>query len=224
MVCKEQGPFESQVSTRAPECLSGLPVEERGSCSDRMVAQSKSDVSDISFLGQSTHRSVCHTSEQETSSSCISCSGTEGICHRCTESQLGRKVGIRISSFSSYSDMPQKNSDRGMFSMPGSSSLGRTSMVSSTLVSSGSSCNLSSMEGRSVVSTNIQDVASHPQVFRLHAWLLCNNACKRQAFLSQLPDESIPQKDLPPTICMITGGNLGWIGASDGKWIPSIRL
>ena len=63
-----------------------------------------------------------------------------------------------------------------------------------------------------------------PQVFRLHAWLLCNNACKRQAFLNQLPDESIPRKDLPPTICMITGGNLGWIGASDGKWIPSIRL
>ena len=26
----------------------------------------------------------------------------------------------------------------------------------------------------------------HP--FRLHAWLLCNNACKRQAFLNQLPD------------------------------------
>ena len=63
-----------------------------------------------------------------------------------------------------------------------------------------------------------------PQVFRLHAWLLCNNACKRQAFLNQLPDESIPRKDLPPTICTITGGNLGWIGASDGKWIPSIRL
>ena len=162
VVCKEQGPFESQVSTRAPECLSGLPVEERGSCSDRMVAQSKSGVSDISYLGQSTHRSVCHTSEQETSSICISCSGTGGICHRCTESQLGRNVGIRISSFSSYSDMPQKNSDRGMSSMPGSSSLGRTSMVSSTLVSSGGSCNLSSMEGRSVVSTNIQDVASHP--------------------------------------------------------------
>ena len=120
--------------------------------------------------------------------------------------------------------MPQENSDRGMFSMPSSSSLGRTSMVSSSLVSSGSSCNLRSMEGRSIVSTNIKDVASHPQVFRLHAWLLCNNACKRQAFLNQLPDESIPRKDLPPTICMITGGNLGWIGASDGKWIPSIRL
>ena len=63
-----------------------------------------------------------------------------------------------------------------------------------------------------------------PQMFRLHAWLLCNNACKRQAFLNQLPDESIPRKGLPPTICTITGGNLGWIGASDGKWIPSIRL
>ena len=35
-------------------------------------------------------------------------------------------------------------------------------MVSSTLVSSGSSCNLPSMEGRSVVSTNIKDVASYP--------------------------------------------------------------
>ena len=63
-----------------------------------------------------------------------------------------------------------------------------------------------------------------PQVFRLHAWLLCNNKCKRQAFLSQLPDESIQRRDLPPTICLITGGNLGWIGVSAGKWIPSIIL
>ena len=162
VVCKEQGPFEGQVSARPPECLSRLPIEKRGSCSDRMVAQSESGVSDISCLGQSTHRSVCHTSEQETSSICISCSRAGGICHRCTESQLGRNVGICVSSISSYSDMPQENSDRGMFSMPSSSSLGRTSMVSSTLVSSGSSCNLPSMEGRSVVSTYIKDVASHP--------------------------------------------------------------
>ena len=82
VVCKEQGPFEGQVSTRPPECLSRLPIEKRGSCSDRMVAQSESGVSDISCLGQSTHRSVCHTSEQETSPICISCSRAGGICHR----------------------------------------------------------------------------------------------------------------------------------------------
>ena len=94
VVCKEQGALESQVSTRAPECLSGLPIEKRGSCSNRMVAQSESGVSGISYLGQSAHRSVCHTSEQETSSICFSCSRARGICHRCIESQLGRNVGI----------------------------------------------------------------------------------------------------------------------------------
>lgn len=67
---------------------------------------------------------------------------------------------------------------------------------------------------------------SHPTpgIFRLHAWLLCNNACKRQAFLSQLPEESIQPKDLPPTTSMTTGGKLGWIGVTEGKWIPSIHL
>ena len=62
-----------------------------------------------------------------------------------------------------------------------------------------------------------------PQIFHLHAWLLCNNTWRRQAFLGQLPDESIQQKDLPQTLSMIIDGNLGWIGVSEGKWIPSIR-
>lgn len=63
-----------------------------------------------------------------------------------------------------------------------------------------------------------------PGIFRLHAWLLCNIAWKRQAFLDLLPDESIQRRDLPPTISTITGGIIGWIGVSDGKWIPSILL
>ena len=63
-----------------------------------------------------------------------------------------------------------------------------------------------------------------PGICRLHVWLLCNSACKRQEFLEQLPEESTHPRDLPPTICIITGGNLGWIGVSEGRWIPSILL
>ena len=38
-----------------------------------------------------------------------------------------------------------------------------------------------------------------PKVFHLYAWLLCNNVCKRQAFLSLLPDKSVQQKKNPST-------------------------
>ena len=224
MVCQEQNTHQSETLVRKTQRFGRLCVQERGHCSDRMVTESASDKPDISHLGYSSSGSICYSPEQEITAVRVTCSGPRSICNRRPESELDGHVGVCLSSLSSHSLMSEKDSERGMHCLSDSTTLGGTGVVfSSNVIGHSSSSSTHSKEG-SIVSACIQNIASHPQVFRLHAWLLCNNKCKRQASLSQLPDESIQRRDLPPTICMITGGNLGWIGVSAGKWIPSILL
>ena len=162
MVHSEQSSHQGQIFTWETQHSSGLLVQEREYCSNRMVSQSKSSISDISHLGQASSRFICNSSEQEATAVCVSCPGSRSICNRCTESELAGNVGIRISSISSDSSLSQENSGGGMFSVPYCSSLGGTSMVPSTSVTSGSSCSSPSFEEGSAVSTHFQNVASHP--------------------------------------------------------------
>ena len=162
MVHSEQSSHQGQIFTWETQRSSGLLVQEREYCSNRMVSQSKSSISDISHLGQASSRFICNSSEQEATAVCVSCPGSRSICNRCTESELAGNVGIRISSISPDSSLSQENSGGGMFSVPYCSSLGGTSMVPSTSVTSGSSCNSPSFEEGSAVSTHFQNVASHP--------------------------------------------------------------
>ena len=204
--------------------LGGPVVKERGKSSNRVVSQSESGFSDFSYLGQAIHRPVCCTPELETSNVCISSSGTGNVCNRCTEPELVGNVVTCISTFSSDSNLSKENSRRGMSSVPDCPSVGRTRLVSFSSEAAGSSCSWSPMEKGSTVSPNIQNVASLSSSIPSSCLMPCNNACKLQAFLSLLPNESIKQKYLLPTICMITAGNLGCIGVSEGRWIPLILL
>ena len=63
-----------------------------------------------------------------------------------------------------------------------------------------------------------------PEIFNLHTWLCCREVWRRQDFLKDLPRESVPLKELPHSLSTITVGTLGWIGVSNGRWIPSIHL
>ncbi len=62
----------------------------------------------------------------------------------------------------------------------------------------------------------------NPEMLRLHAFLLCKDACRRRAFLSRLPNESAHPSAPPPIPSMDIGGRCGWIGVSEGRWIPSL--
>ena len=224
MVHSEQSSHQGQIFTWETQRSSGLLVQEREYCSNRMVFQSKSSISDISHLGQASSRFIRNSSEQEATAVCVSCPGSRSICNRCTESELVGNVGIRISSISSDSSLSQENSGGGMFSVPYCSSLGGTSMVPSTSVTSGSSCSSPSFEEGSAVSTHFQNVASHPSGVPSSRLVAMQRHLQATGISEPVASRIIPRKDLPQTICMITGGNLGWIGASEGKWIPSILL
>ena len=132
-------------------------------------------------------------------------------------------MGLRLPSLSFDSSISKENTNGRVSGVLHSSSLGRLSMVSNAHVTSGSSSNIPA-SGQGYLRFQTVSQFLHPilGIFLLHVWLLCTGLCKRQAFLDQLSDESIHQKDLPPTISMIIGGNLSWNGVSYKRWIPSM--
>lgn len=162
VVCKEQSPNQGTTSARETQCLGRLPVEEREHCPDRMVSETTSGRPDFSNLGHTPSGSVCNTPEQEITVVHISCSGPRGICHRRLESELDGSLGVCISTVLSHSSMSEEDSERGMPSLSNSTTLGGTSVVSSSHVLAHSSTSTPTSEEGSVMSTCVQDVASHP--------------------------------------------------------------
>ena len=225
VVCKEQGPFEGQVSARPPECLSRRSLSRKGAVVQTEWSLNQKVASQIFHVWGSPHIDLFATHLNRKLPLFVS-PVLEPEAYA-TDALSLSWVGMWAYAFPPFplilTCLRKIQIEECLVCLEAPLWEGQA-MVSSTLVSSGSSCNLPSMEGRSVVSTNIKDVASHPPSVLSSRLVAMQHACKCQAFLNQLPDESIPRKDLPPTICTITGGNLGWIGASDGKWIPSIRL
>ena len=112
-----------------------------------------------------------------------------------------------------------------MSSVPDCPSVGRTRKVSSTSEDSGSYCNLFPMEEGWTVSINIQDVASHSSSVPSSRLVAMQQRMEASGISESVTRRIYSSaKYLPPTICMITGGNLGWIGVLEGRWIPSILL
>ena len=161
VVCRAQGSPEGTVPPREIEHLGRLPFKENESCSDRVVIEPESGRSDLSAMELSSNRSLCYSAEQEVSSVCVTCSRPRGICSGCSFDQLERDVSICFSSISSDITMSQEDTDRGVLSLVNCSSLGGTTLVSSSTIITGCSSTTASSESRSVVSTGISDVSSH---------------------------------------------------------------
>ena len=97
-------------------------------------------------------------------------------------------------------------------------------MVTITVITSCSTSNQHTLQSQSSDSTCVATVSSHSRDIQTSRLASMQQRMKRQEFLEQLPEESTQRRDLPPTICMVTGGNLWWIGVSEGRWIPSVLL
>lgn len=65
---------------------------------------------------------------------------------------------------------------------------------------------------------------ANPRMLRLHAFLLCKDECRRKVFLNRLPSVSVQPNVPPPTQFTGIGGKCGWIGVSEGRWIPTLLL
>ena len=80
--------IKSQTHSRVSECDGRPPVQVQPSAVDRMVTASTGVQTNLPKVVHSSCRPVCHSSEPETPSICVSYPRLKGLGHRCSEHKL----------------------------------------------------------------------------------------------------------------------------------------
>ena len=80
--------IESQTHSRVSECDGRPYVQVEPSTVNRMVSASAGVQSDLPKVVHTSCRPICHSSEPQTSTVCISCPRPKGLGYRCSEHKL----------------------------------------------------------------------------------------------------------------------------------------
>ena len=101
--------LESQAHSRVPECDGRPAVQVQPSAVNRMVSASAGVQTDLPEVVHTLCRFICHSSEPQTSTVCISCPRPKGLGHRCSEHKLDEPYGLCLPSFGSPSQGDPKD-------------------------------------------------------------------------------------------------------------------
>ena len=101
--------IKSQTHSRVSECDGRPPVQVQPSAVNRMVTASTGVQTDLPEVVHSSCRPVCHSSEPQTPSVCVSNSRPKGLGHRCSEHKLDRSHCLCLPSDGSPSQGDPKN-------------------------------------------------------------------------------------------------------------------
>ena len=101
--------IESQTHSRVPECDGRPSVQVKLSAVNRMVTASAGVQTDLPKVVHTSCRLICHSSEPQTSTVCISCPRPKGLGHRCSEHKLDGSHCLWLPSDGSLSQGDPKN-------------------------------------------------------------------------------------------------------------------
>ena len=101
--------IKSQTHSRVSEYDGRPSVQVKPSSVNRMVTASAGVQTDLSKVVHSSCRSICHSSEPQTSTLCISCPGSKCLGHRCSELKLDGSHSLCLPSDGSPSQGDPKN-------------------------------------------------------------------------------------------------------------------
>ena len=102
------GNHKSQTHSRVSEC-DGRPVQVEPSPVNRMVTASAGVQTDVSHVVHSSCKSICHSSEPQSSTVCISSPRPKCLGHRCSEHKLVGSHCLCLPSHGSPSQGDPKN-------------------------------------------------------------------------------------------------------------------
>ena len=101
--------IESQTHSRVPECDGRPSVQVQPSAVNRMVTASAGVQADLPKVVHTSCRLICHSSEPQTSTVCISCPRPKDLGHRCSEHKLDGSHCLCLPSDGSPSQGNPKN-------------------------------------------------------------------------------------------------------------------
>ena len=90
LVHQETSDPQSPPHSRPLKCGSGQAIQAGPDHSDRMVPPPRGFSSDLQQVAPSSDRPFCHQIQQQTTSVCVSNTGSSGYCSRCSQSTLVR--------------------------------------------------------------------------------------------------------------------------------------
>ncbi|PJE78317.1 hypothetical protein CI610_02751 [invertebrate metagenome] len=120
----------SEASSRAPECFSRHAIQITESSYHRMDPEQVYIQGHLHGLGDSSCRSVCHSSEFPDSDVRVSSSGSFGLGSRCSIPELGGSSGICLPSIQPPGQGTSQGQESRLLGSPDSTSVAQTALVS----------------------------------------------------------------------------------------------
>ena len=164
--------YSRQASSGQSEHFSRYPLQTSTAGLDGVAVETLGVPGGLSGLGQTSYRSVCHSSEQSASNLCLAGPRSKGLGSRCPLSGLERDECLRISPVQSGGQGATEVSRATLFSASGSSLMAETALVSRAAISSGGSTPAVSSQSRPASATSVKNDApssSDPPPSRVEA-------------------------------------------------------
>ena len=150
----------SEAHTGQVQHSSGPDVSDRQTDLHRVVPESGNSKQDFPDHGLSINRPVCHTSEPQAATICVTHTGSEGAINRCHLDGLESHARLCVSTVSSHSNCDKQNTDIPVQNSIDSSFMARQTMVSRTPRSVGVTSGISASNAKSACSAKRQNSAS----------------------------------------------------------------
>ena len=141
---------------------SGPDVSNRQTDLHRVAPESGNSKQDFPDHGLSINRPVCHTSEPQAATICVTHTGSEGTINRCHLDGLESHTRLCVSTVSSHSNCDKQNTDIPVQNSIDSSFMARQTMVSRAPRSVGVTTGISASNAKSACSAKRQNSASKP--------------------------------------------------------------
>ena len=150
----------SEAHTGQVQHSSGPDVSNRQTDLHRVVPESGNSKQDFPDHGLSINRPVCHTSEPQAATVCITHTGSEGAINRCHLDGLETHTRLCVSTVPSHSNCDKQSTDIPVQNSIDSSFMARQTMVSRAPRSVGVSTGISTSNAKSACSAKRQNSAS----------------------------------------------------------------
>ena len=150
----------SEAHTGQVQHSRGPDVSDRQTYLHRVVPESGNSKQDFPDHGLSINRPVCHTSEPQGATICVTHTGSEGAINRCHLDGLESHTRLCVSTVSSHSNCDKQNTDIPVQNSIDSSFMARQTMVSRAPRSVGVTTGISASNAKSACSAKRQNSAS----------------------------------------------------------------
>ena len=153
-----------------------------------MVPESGNSKQDFPDHGLSINRPVCHTSEPQAATICVTHTGSEGAINRCHLDGLESHTGLCVSTVSSHSNCDKQNTDIPVQNSIDSSFMARQTIVSRAPRSVGVTTGISASNAKSACSAKRQNSASKSRSATISRLGIVKQSLRDKQFSSEVAE------------------------------------